>query len=92
MAVTAKVKCTNKTEQGNGSWALAFFADYADGRNKEWADATPSLYLTMTVKPDKGELFELGTAYTLTFEADQPAEVESASEPAPELPQPVSHD
>lgn len=46
---------------------LRFFPDYDDGRNKEWAAATPALSLTMTVKPEVAERFEVGAHYTLTF-------------------------
>jgi hypothetical protein len=73
-AVTAKVYCSSKTlgaSKGatpNGA-SVTFAVDYADDRNKEWAQYTPSLSLTMQVKnPD---LFELGQAYTLTFTPDE---------------------
>lgn len=66
-AVTAKVVCTGHSIAGDAV-ALAFSPDYADGRNAEWAVATPHLSLSMTVKADVGEHFQLGSAYTLTFE------------------------
>lgn len=69
-SVTAKVYCSGKALSAskggvpNGA-SVTFACDYADGRNSEWAQYTPSLSLTMQVKdPD---LFELGRAYTLTF-------------------------
>lgn len=74
MSVTAKVKCTQKSLINMGSdfesVQLRFGADYATGRNKEWASATPTLNLDMTVKPEVGELFAFGQAYTLTFEKE----------------------
>jgi hypothetical protein len=65
-AVTAKVRIQNKTEFKEHT-TLTFYADYADGRNKEWAYATPSLSVQMTVRPEVGQHFEQGKAYTLTF-------------------------
>lgn len=71
--VTAKVKLTSKQFYGEGPEAtvtMRFNADYADGRNKEWAANTPSLSLEMTVKGTIAEKFSTGTPYTLTFEPD----------------------
>lgn len=71
MAITAKVTCGRKiifTSDGTGSAAFTFYADYADGRNKEWAAATPTLQLDITVK--NGDLFQVGKHYTLTFEQE----------------------
>jgi hypothetical protein len=67
MAVTARVKVESKTLRA-GTTGLRFVPDYQDGRNQEWAQATPSFDLNMTVKPEVGDLFEAGEAYTLTFE------------------------
>jgi hypothetical protein len=67
-AVTAKIVCTTKTVQSDGSANLSFSPDYADARNKQWAAATPSLSLSMTVKGDVEAEFEQGDKYTLTFE------------------------
>lgn len=70
MAVTAKVHCNSKT--GDGDYTrLNFIPDYAEGRNKEWAVATPHLSLVMTVNAKAAELFDEGKAYTLTFEPDE---------------------
>lgn len=72
MSVTAKVKLASMTDAGYGEVkALAFYADYADGRNKVWAAATPTLSLQMTVNPEAATLFEAGKAYTLTFDLDE---------------------
>lgn len=71
--VSAKVRLTNRqNHQGDdgGPAALTFQPDYADGRNQEWAEATPHLSLTMTVKQDVADFFEPGAAYTLYFERD----------------------
>lgn len=66
--ITAKVKVTLKTqEQPDGPAQVAFGPDYADGRNQEWALATPSLDLRMTVNGKAADRFEVGKAYTLEF-------------------------
>lgn len=70
--ITAKVFVSGKTEQGEGEHRrvlLSFNPDYADGRNKEWAEATPHLSLQMTVKGSVADQFEVGKPYTLTFDA-----------------------
>jgi hypothetical protein len=72
--VTAKIKCTSKQPMGDHEGAdvtLGFQPDYQDGRNKEWASATPALGLTMTVKSSVAEHFESGRAYTLTFTPEE---------------------
>jgi hypothetical protein len=72
--VTAKIKCTRKQPWGDIPGAdvmLEFQADYQDGRNKEWASATPALSLSMTVKSSVAEHFESGRAYTLTFTPEE---------------------
>lgn len=65
--ITAKVKLTGREEGWDKQLNLRFEPDYAEGRNTEWAAATPSLQLQMTVKGDVAEHFQPG-AYTLTFE------------------------
>lgn len=78
--ITAKVLCQHKNESGEADKrqvAVSFLPDYQDGRNKEWSLYTPSLSLTMTLKGEVADRFEVGTAYTLSFEKsdDQPAPV-----------------
>jgi hypothetical protein len=68
--ITAKVRCSSKNETGEGDNRMAqvsFAPDYADGRNKEWALATPSLNLSMTLNGQAADLFEQGKAYKLQF-------------------------
>lgn len=68
--VTAKVKVVGKSTVGEGEdrqCRLDFAPDYADGRNKEWALATPNLSLNMIVKGDVADCFEYGGHYTLQF-------------------------
>jgi hypothetical protein len=68
--ITAKVKVSSKVYSGEGDQrraAVRFYADYADGRNKEWAAATPTLNLEMTLNGQAADLFEEGKAYTLQF-------------------------
>lgn len=72
-AITAKVECTRKTDAHSGTVDLTFGADYADGRNKEWAEFTPALSMTMNVKGSVAEHFQPGAKYTLTFEPETPA-------------------
>lgn len=76
MAVTAKVKCYSKSGGMAGtSVSLSFSANYTDDNgnriNEDWAVATPALSVSMTVKPEVGELFEQGKSYTLTFEREE---------------------
>jgi hypothetical protein len=68
--ITAKVTCGTKTESGEGDnrqAVVTFQPDYADGRNKEWSLATPSLSLQMTLNGSASDLFTEGKAYTLEF-------------------------
>jgi hypothetical protein len=68
--ITAKVRCDRKTESGEGGnrqALVSFQPDYADGRNKEWALATPHLSLQMTLNGQAADLFEEGKRYTLQF-------------------------
>jgi len=71
MDVTAKVVVGTKETRNEGTpyeqVYLGFAVDYADGRNKEWAVATPALTVAMTVKPEVALHFLPGAAYTLTF-------------------------
>lgn len=72
--VTAKVKVWTKNENGEGDGRQAtvtFGPDYADGRNKEWSLYTPSITLTMLLKGDVADKFQLGKSYTLTFEESE---------------------
>lgn len=68
MATTAKVAVARKDSAGDGETDLVFSADYADGRNKEWAKYTPSLDMRMRVKNSVAEQFSPGQAFLLTFE------------------------
>lgn len=65
--VSAKLKLQAKQDQGNQA-GLTFSPDYEDGRNKEWAEATPALSLSMTVKKSVGDLFKAGQTYTMYLE------------------------
>lgn len=81
--ITAKVKCSDIHGSWQGAKNVAFMPDYADGRNKSWADATPNLQLTMTVRDDVAALFTVGGSYTLTFTPD--AETAAAAAPVPDM-------
>lgn len=82
MAVTAKFKVARKiplgptfdAETGKWSetapwgWEIELTPDYAEGRNAEWAAATPSGMIRMTIKNElAAEQFGAGDAYTVTF-------------------------
>ena len=75
MDVTAKVVVNTKETRSEGTEYeqvyLGFGADYADGRNKDWAVATPSLTVAMTVKPEVAEHFQQGQTYTLVFRPNE---------------------
>lgn len=91
MSVTAKVYCASKSLSASKgastqSAQVSFAVDYSDGRNKEWAQATPWLELKMGVKD--ASLFELGKSYTLTFDEDVPEPVAPETAPAPASPAP----
>jgi hypothetical protein len=67
--ITAKVKLMTRDQHvAGGQVSLTFVADYQDDRNKAWAEATPALSVSMTVKADVAEEFQQGDAFTLTFE------------------------
>ena len=71
--ITAVAKLTHKTKSTDGTQTLlTFSADYADGRNKEWAKWTPALSLDMHVKNEVAEQFDFNGAYLLTFEKQEP--------------------
>lgn len=72
-AITAKVRCNLKQEMGADDSRCAtvgFMPDYADGRNQQWALATPHLELRMTLRGDVADCIEPGKCYTLTFTED----------------------
>lgn len=67
MQVTAKAQVNSRSE-GPGPVSLSFGPDYQDGRNAEWAAATPALSISMTVREgDVADFFEQGGKYTVTF-------------------------
>jgi hypothetical protein len=65
---TAVATLYTKGESRDGQTALAFSADYADERNKEWSKYTPALSVQMTVLDSVAEQFQQGGRYLLTFE------------------------
>jgi hypothetical protein len=65
--ITAKITCTNKEELGDGQAQVRFAPDYAEGRNSSWAAATPALSLSMCLKGDVADDFQVGQAYELRF-------------------------
>ena len=72
--MTAKVRLASKMPFPGADYTqLSFYPDYADGRNKEWASATPTLTLVMNVKKEVADRLESQAAYTLTFTPDEEA-------------------
>lgn len=74
MTITAKIRCTSKMGTGEGdnrTTPVSFAPDYQDGRNQEWAFATPSLQLNMTLRGAAADHFEVGKKYTLTFTPEE---------------------
>lgn len=84
MAVTAKFKVSRLTPYGafgikdgriEGECKMAeveLTPDYAEGRNKEWAEATPSGVIRMTItNPSALAQFPLNKAFTVLFEAEE---------------------
>jgi hypothetical protein len=68
--VTAKFKVSRRNDMG---WAteVELTPDYADGRNKEWAEATPAGMCRMTIKNElAAKQFRENQPVTLTFSFD----------------------
>lgn len=71
MAITAKFKVARRTEMG---WAteIELTPDYAQGRNAEWAEATPAGMIRMTVRNEvAAQQFTDGRPFTVTFEPEE---------------------
>lgn len=75
---TAKVFIAGHEDIGDGQTRLIFGADYADGRNKEWAKYTPAFALNMVVLDEVAQGLKWGDRATLTFDFSQ----EEPSEPS----------
>jgi hypothetical protein len=72
--MTAKVRLASKMPFPGADYTqLNFYPDYQDGRNNEWATATPSLTLTMNVKNEVADRLESQAPYTLTFTQEEDA-------------------
>ncbi len=73
MPVTAKFKVARKTDM-NWAHEVELTPDYAEGRNKEWAEATPAGMIRLTIKNElAAKEFTEGAAYTVTFAIDPPS-------------------
>lgn len=71
--VTAKFRVARKTDM---DWAheVELVPDYADGKNKEWAAATPAGMIRLTIKNElAAEQFTVGASYTVLFTLDPPS-------------------
>lgn len=74
MAVNAKFKVSRVM---NMEWAteVELVPDYAQGRNKEWASATPAGMIRLTIKNElAAKQFQLNKAYTILFVAEDEGE------------------
>jgi hypothetical protein len=72
--ITAKIICSAKADQGEGDdrqVTVTFRPDYEDDRNKEWSRHTPALSLSMTLKGDVADRFNVDDRFTLTFEPSE---------------------
>lgn len=68
--VTAKFKVSRKADM-NWAHEVELVPDYAEGRNKEWAAATPAGMIRLTIKNElAAEQFVEGQGYTVTFQAE----------------------
>lgn len=78
MKVTAKFKvgfvADGYTLSDHVAKQVNLMPDYAEGRNAEWAAATPSGSISLTIDTSKtaaADLFVPGAPITVTFEADE---------------------
>ena len=75
MAVTAKFKVTGVVDMkwpGQTVSEVTMTPDYGQGKNSEWATATPSGVIRMTISnPAALEQLKEGTSLTVTFEQEQ---------------------
>lgn len=70
MAVTAKFIVSRVTDM-NWATEVELVPDYAQGRNAQWAAATPAGMIRMTIKNElAAEQFAKGKSFTVTFEAE----------------------
>lgn len=82
MAVTAKFKVARKiplgptfdvetstwSDQPPWAWEIELVPDYAEGRNADWAAATPAGMIRLTIKNElAAEQFQAGDAYDIVF-------------------------
>lgn len=79
MTVSAKFKVQRVTPQSpitgkdgtlKDAAEVELVPDYAEGRNKDWAEYTPSGVIRLNVNGPALTQFVAGTAFTITFEAD----------------------
>lgn len=65
--VTAKFIVSNVSHSVWGT-QITLSPDYLDGRNKEWAAATPAGLIQMTIKNElAADVFQPQQAFTVTF-------------------------
>jgi len=70
MAITAKFKVSRVNDM---EWAheIELTPDYAQGRNAEWAEATPAGMIRMTVRNDvAAQQFTQGRPFTVIFDPE----------------------
>lgn len=76
---TAKVQISSKQDDDQADpVAFVFQPDYGQGRNAEWAAATPALALSMSIKKELADRLRAGQRFTVTFTPED--EDDSAAE------------
>lgn len=78
MSVTAKFKVQRITPQSPivrdgvkyDAAEVELIPDYAGDRNKEWSIYTPSGVIRMNINSPALQQYEVGKAFTVTFEAE----------------------
>jgi len=70
-SVTAKFK-VNRLSEYDTATEVELTPDYAEGKNKEWAEFTPAGMMRMTVKNSvAAEFFKQNRSFTVTFTPDE---------------------
>lgn len=81
--ITAKVKVCGIHSHGEGEYTsirVMMDPDYEDGRNSEWALATPGINIGMNLRPEIAARFNQGDKVTVTFHVDEEPVVTGVTE------------
>lgn len=80
--VTAKA-IVNHVQRNEATSALYIGPDYAEGRNAEWAAASPALGITLVVRNEVAHHYPQGGRMTVTFELDETGQRGQAADGTP---------